>query len=480
MGGKTETYEETLAHVNANSRPGDLKITDMRFAQLEGAPYPCILMKLYTNQGITGFGEVRDMASKTYALILKGRLLGENPCNIDMLFRRIKQFGGQGRQGGGVSAVEIALWDIAGKAYGIPVYQMLGGKFRDKMRIYCDTDVDITEDRSAGQAMGEALKKRLEKGYTILKMDLGINLLMDIPGALCAPLGVLERQRELARRSRKLYPTPWEPNAAEERLKVRNTKDIDKLMEIFKARNDSMYFMPKHPFTGIQITDKGLDYLEAYVHEVRGVIGYEVPLALDHFGHIGADEIIKLAGRLEKYNIAWMEDPISVQYPEQWRKLTSSTSIPICTGENIYLAENFEPLLNVGGITVAHPDPLTAGGIFETKKIGDLAERYGVNMALHQAASPIHAMAAAHIGVATQNCWACEFHANDVPWWDDIVLHKMNKPLVNNGFIDVPDLPGLGIEELNDDVIAEHASSWDPELWAPTDEWNFEFASDGF
>jgi len=477
---KAAQYDEVLAHVNTNSRPSDLKITDMRFALLEGAPYPCIMMKLYTNQGITGFGEVRDMASKTYALILKGRLLGENPCNIDMLFRRIMQFGGQGRQGGGVSAVEIALWDIAGKAYNIPVYQMLGGKFRDKMRIYCDTDADMSEDRTAGEAMGQALKKRLEKGYTILKMDLGINLLRDIPDTMTAPLGYFEEQRRLSQISRKLYPTPWETDAVKERKKMRATKDINKQMEIFAARNKAMNYTPKHPFTGIQLTEKGLDYLEKYVADVRAIIGYDVPLALDHFGPIGADEIIRLARRIEKYNIAWMEDPVSVQYPEQWRKIVMSTNIPICTGENIYLAENFEPLLNAEGITIAHPDPLTAGGILESKKIGDLAQRHGVRMALHQAATPIHAMAAAHIGVATENCWACEFHANDVPWWDDLIISKMPKPLVNHGFIDVPDLPGLGIDDLNDEVIKENISALDPGLWEPTDEWNFEFSSDGF
>ena len=145
-------YEETLQYVNTCSKPSELRITDMRFANLAGAPYPCEILKLYTNQGIVGFGEVRDMASKTYALMLKGRILGENPCNIDKIFRRIKQFGFHGRQGGGVSGIEIALWDLAGKAYGIPVYNMLGCKFRDKMRIYCDTDADMTEDRTEGEA----------------------------------------------------------------------------------------------------------------------------------------------------------------------------------------------------------------------------------------------------------------------------------------------------------------------------------------
>ena len=85
---------------------------------------------------------MRDASSKTYALMLKSRILGENPCNVDRIFRKIKQFGGPSRQGGGVSGIEIALWDLAGKAYGVPMYQLLGGKFRDKVRVYCDTDVD--------------------------------------------------------------------------------------------------------------------------------------------------------------------------------------------------------------------------------------------------------------------------------------------------------------------------------------------------
>ena len=129
-------------NIRTASRPSELRITDMRVAEIVGAPFTSALLKIYTNQGIVGLGEVRDGASATFALMLKSRLLGENPCDVDRLFRRIKQFGGHGRQGGGVSAVEIALWDLAGKAYGVPIYQMLGGKFRDKVRIYCDTDAE--------------------------------------------------------------------------------------------------------------------------------------------------------------------------------------------------------------------------------------------------------------------------------------------------------------------------------------------------
>ena len=176
--------------------PAALKITDMRFADIDGAPKRCTLLKLYTNQGLVGYGEVRDASSKTYALMLKSRILGENPCNVDKIFRKIKQFGGHSRQGGGVSGIEIALWDLAGKAYGVPLYQLLGGRFRDEIRVYCDTDADGKDN--SGHAMGLALKKRLDLGFTFLKLDLGIGLLMDEPGALCAPLGLLDEMKRYA------------------------------------------------------------------------------------------------------------------------------------------------------------------------------------------------------------------------------------------------------------------------------------------
>src|SRR5207247_4544346 len=125
--------------VNTRSRPSDLKITDLRVAVVARAPMTCPIIRIDTNQGIYGLVEVRDGASKTYALFLKSRLLGENPCNIDKIFRKIKQFGFHARHGGGVCGVEIALWDLAGKAYNVPIYQMLGGRFRDRIRFYADT-----------------------------------------------------------------------------------------------------------------------------------------------------------------------------------------------------------------------------------------------------------------------------------------------------------------------------------------------------
>ena len=448
---RAENYEQTLAHVNTNSKPTDLKITDMRFVDIVGAPMHCTLLRIETNQGITGYGEVRDGASKLYAQMLKRFLIGENPCNIDKIFRRIKQFGGQSRQAGGVCGVELALWDIAGKAYGIPVYQMLGGKFRDKVRMYCDTDVD---GKDTGLNMGDALKKRVEKhGYTMLKMDLGINQLWDVEGGLCAPVGFLEQYGYTAKMAREAKARG---DKAAARWWANRNYDVNNIA---------------HPFTGIHITKKGFDYLENYVKEVRSVIGYEIPLSIDHFGHIGVEDCIKLANRLENYNMCWLEDMIPWQLTDQYVRLHNASTTPIATGEDIYLLENFKPLLDNRAVSIIHPDILSSGGIYETKKIGDYAEECGVAMALHMAETPVACLAAVHVAAATNNFLGLEFHSNDVDWWSDMVKDT-EKPKIVDGFMAVPEKPGIGIDELDDEVLAEHIHPEIPGLWESTDEWN--------
>ncbi len=436
--------------------PLTLKITDMRFADLDGAPKRCTLMKLYTNQGIVGYGEVRDASSKTYALMLKSRILGENPCEVDRIFHKIKQFGGPSRQGGGVSGVEIALWDLAGKAYGVPLYQMLGGRYRDRIRVYCDTDADGRDN--SGHAMGLALKKRMEMGFTMLKMDLGIGLLINEPGTLCAPLGFMDDMVHYA------------PHI----LHVQGgsvTQNMVSQKKSFDIVNTA------HPFTGIHITEKGLDYLEEYVKEVRAVVGYEIPIAIDHFGHVGVEDCIRFAKRMEKYNLAWIEDMIPWIYPDQIKRLHDATCVPVCTGEDLYLKETFEPLIKNHCVSVIHPDILTCGGAMELKKIADMADENGVAVAIHMAESPIACMAAVHTAAAMHNLLAMEIHSVDIPWWQDLA-EGYEKPLIKDGFINVPNGPGLGITSLNEDLIEKHLNRDIPEIWAPTTQWDKEFSND--
>lgn len=453
--GKSDVYEAALNRVKTYSAPSDLKITDIRTASICGAPFECTLIKVITNQDIVGYGEVRDFASKTYVLMLKSRLLYENPCNIEKNFKRIKQFGGNARQGGGVSGIKVALWDIAGKAYGIPIYQMLGGKFRDRVRLYCDTDIYGKND---GKTMGEALKHRLERGFTFLKMDLGINLLLDKPGTLNAPLGVLDEMR----RNPDMPKFKRGGADMDSRLRERQIYDLYNII---------------HPLTGIHVTEKGLDILEEYVSEVRSIIGYEVPLAVDHFGHIGVEDGIRLLQRMERYNLIWAEDMVPWYLTKQYVRLARCSTVPICTGEDIYLKEGFKPLLEAGGVSVVHPDVLSCGGILETKKIGDMAQEYGVAMAVHNAETPVACMAAVHAIAATENFLALEHHAADIEWWEKIVLGPA-KPIVKDGFIQVPELPGLGIEALNDELIAQHIDPRRPGLWEDTGQWDTEWSHD--
>ncbi|HZT28403.1 MAG TPA: mandelate racemase/muconate lactonizing enzyme family protein [Bryobacteraceae bacterium] len=417
------TLERGLAYVRTDSRPSDLKITDLRIALVGRSPMACPILRIDTNQGISGLGEVRDGASKTYALLLKSRLLGENPCNIDRIFRKIKQFGFHGRQGGGVSGVEMALWDLAGQAYQVPVYQMLGGRFRDKIRIYADT-----AESHDPKVYGERMKKRVEQGFTFLKMDLGMDLVAGLPGTVSRPLGLSPRE----------------------------------------------VWTVEHMFTGMELTDKGIALMCDYVAQIREIVGMDIPLAADHFGHIGVNSCIRLGKGLTKYNMAWLEDMIPWQRTELLKKITDEIDIPTATGEDIYLKEPFVELCRNHAVDIIQPDLATAGGILETKKIGDAAQEFGVPMAMHFAGTPVSCMANVHCAAATENFLILENHSVDVPWWSDLV-EGVEKPIIQRGFIPVPEKPGLGIT-LNEEAVKQHLA--EPGYFEPTPEWDKERSQD--
>jgi len=419
-----EPLEAYPKSVNTNSSPSALKITDLRVATVvKPGPSPCSIIRLDTNQGAYGLGEVRDGASATYALFLKSRVVGENPLQLDKIFRKIKQFGGHARQGGGVCAVETALWDIAGKVYNAPVYAMVGGgKFRDKIRVYADT----TESKDP-KVYAQRMKERKEiMGLTWLKMDLGIGMVSDTPGTVTGPLGLSQ----------------WEQNNLE------------------------------HPFIANEVTNKGIAMLSEYVAAVREAVGMEIPLAMDHLGHLGVKSIIRLGQAYEKFNLSWLEDVIPWQYTDLLKEISDQSPTPILTGEDIYLKEPFRVLCERHAVSKIHPDLATSGGILETHKIGDMAEEFGIPMAMHFAGTPVGCMANVHCAAATQNFLALENHSLDVPWWSSMVQEYAKSPIVNHGWIEVPNRPGLGVT-LNDDVVRQHLAPGTA-YFAPTPEWDNE------
>jgi len=428
MGASIEdTVAYTTQQVKRTSSPSELKITDMRYAGR--------IIKIYTNQGIYGLGEVRDGGDVRYALMLKSRILGLNPCNVEMIFKIIRQFGGHGRQGGGVCAVEMALWDICGKVWNVPAWQLLGGRYRDKIRLYADTP-----DGGGPEGLAAAIKNRVEvQGFTWLKMDLGIHLIANSP-----------------------------------KTGIVNSKFWNGATGQYNLDDYMGYGWREHPFTEVQITEEGLESLAAIVERIRNIVGYEIPLCADHFGHFDVNNSIRLGKALEKYRMAWLEDMVPWKYFDQLKTIKDAIETPIATGEDIYcLKGGFKDLIDARCVDIIHPDLATSGGLLETKRIGDYAQDAGIAMAMHQAGTPVCFMANVHCAAATENFLALEHHAVDNPWWESMVKTTGKQPLITKGFGNVPlDSPGLGIE-LNDDVIKEHyLPKNDKSFFEPTPEWD--------
>ena len=426
---------QSTQKVSRFSAPSDLKITDIRYATTTVLGRTSIL-RIDTNQGIYGLGEVRDGADERYALMLKSRILGLNPCNVEQIFKAIKQFGGPSRQAGGVCGVEMALWDICGKAYNVPAWQLLGGRYREKIRLYADTP-----EAASPEAQKKLMDYRInDQGYTWLKMDLSIAELKGIPGAL-------------------VNDKFWK-------------NDKGDLAQWGDQRNFQSYGNTLHPFTQIQITDKGLDELAKLVDNVRGMLGYEIPLATDHFGHFDLNNGIRLGKAMEKYRLAWMEDIVSWELTDQWKMMSDALETPMLTGEDIYLLKNFKPLIDAHAVDIIHPDLASSGGLLETKRIGDYAEEHGIAMAMHQAGTPVSFMAGVHCAAATQNFLALEHHSIDLPWWESLVKTTDGRPLITKGYANLPlTAPGLGIE-LNEEVVKQHLHPSDKSYFAPTTQWD--------
>lgn len=429
-----DTVAHTTSRVNRNSAPSDLKITDLRYCVTRVMGRTAII-RIDTNQGIYGLGEVRDGADERYALFLKSRIIGENPCNVEKIFRMIRQFGGDSRQAGGVCAVEMALWDICGKAYNVPAWQLLGGLYRDKVRLYADTP-----EASSVEEQKKLIQYRIqEQGYTWLKMDVSIGELRGKTGTTVNSKFWENDQGRLAQ---------WGDN------------------------NYMAYANRMHPFTQIQITDKGLEELAQIVEHVRGMVGYDIPISTDHYGHFDLNNGIRLGKALEKYRLAWLEDVVPWQYTEQWKAITDAIETPTITGEDIYLLNNFKDLIHNRAVDLIHPDLSSSGGLLETKRIGDYAQEFGIGMAMHQAGTPVSFMANVHCAAATENFLSLEHHSVDVPWWEDLVKTTDGRKLIEKGYATVPlTAPGLGIE-LNDEVVKEHLIEKDKSYFEPTPQWD--------
>ena len=432
-----DTLAESTQKVQRSSKPSDLKITDMRYTVIEGRRP---IVRIDTNQGIYGLGEVRDGSDWRYAMILKSRLLGKNPCNVESLFRLLKQFGGQARLGGGVSGVEMALWDLTGKAYGVPVWQLLGGRYRDRIRMYAYVPRHDGLNMDVEKFKADIRHRVVDQGYTMLKTYPSLSWIWNIPDTTVGG---------------RFWNTP-------------------------EYTNSYAPFRIKQPFTQIQITDKGLDELAKYVELVRNAVGWDIPIGADGLGNYDVNNAIRVGKALEPYRLAFLEDVFTMEMIDHWKALTDAITTPTLHGEDIFGKEIFVKFIDAHAIDIVHPDLASSGGILETKLIGDYAEVNAMPTLLHFAGTPVSFMANVHCAAATNGVLALEMPSGSVdsPWWETMVRTVDGKKLYEKGFANVPlDSPGLGIE-LNDEVLKQHLQDPKGGYFLPTPEWDASNSND--
>ncbi len=395
-----------------------MKITDLKCTVLGNNP----VIRITTDEGISGLAEVE--ASKHYLkphiLFYKQHIVGEDPTNVERVMLKIRRLGSFKPWGSSVSAIEMALWDIAGKAAGLPVYKLLGGKIRDKVRVY-NGAVRFPMGGNSPEAYAANMEKMkaAPEGFTIIKQGIAFHSGM-----------------------------PHE------------------VPDFFYGE------MQKGAFgTGRgPMTERGLKHTIACVEAMKSVLGDEVGLALDCGPGLTVPDAIRLAKAVEPLNVMWLEDMITGDYvpyvlADLYREVTRSTSTPIHTGEQIYLRQNFKDLIEKRAVNIIGPDPCDIGGIAELKWVAEFADLHGILMAPHGTGDGLIGLAALVQMSATlpQNYIAFEYPVGNPKWWYDIVEGLPN-PIVEEGFITVWDSPGMGVD-LNEEATRQYLPEGDEDFF---------------
>jgi L-alanine-DL-glutamate epimerase-like enolase superfamily enzyme len=376
-----------------------MKITAVKTAATLGHGMH-LWVKVETDQGITGVGECVHGGAQAIAIIheLRPKLIGRDPFAIDAIFedlRRRHVFDG-GFAGALITAltgIEIALWDLKGKALNTPIYELLGGKFRDKIRVYADCQVEPSMDFAAIKQVVDGV---LERGFTALKIDVDI-------GAY--------------------------------------TGD--------KRRGGGV---PKDPFN-YTADEWEHERMLQLVEMVTSAAGKDVAVAADVHTRLDVTSAIRLARDLEQFHLLWLEEPVPPENIDAMREVKRSTSTPICAGENLYLRHGFRDLIMEQAVDIIMPDIPKCGGLSECRKIANLAEMYYMPFAPHNVSSPIGTMASAHVCASVPNFLVLEFHWLHRDYWTTITAE--GEDIIKDGYIALSDRPGIGVE-LNEAVAREH------------------------
>ena len=379
-----------------------MKITDVRCAIIGDHP----VIRITTDEGIDGIGGAESPRNQPFFKpqieYYRDMILGLDPTDVERVLLHIRRVGAFKPWGSGVSAIEIALWDIAGKAAGVPIYKLLGGKIRDRIRVY-NGNIRTPFEGYQPEDFAKNMKwmKDLPQNFSIIKQGIafhGSPMVKDMPD---------------------FYYGDYVPK-------------------------------PMYPNRGL-MTEKGFNLTVDCVIAIKEVLGDEVGLALDCGPGMAVSDTLKLAQALEPYNLMWMEDTITGDYtpyvhPDFFLQVTPYTSTPIHTGEQVYLRHGFKELIEKHAVDVIGPDPMDVGGIAELKWIAEFADLHGIQMAPHGTVDGLIGLAA-HVQVGAtlpDNFIAFELPNGKPDWWYDI-LEGMDNLVVEDSHIAVNDTPGLGI-----------------------------------
>ncbi len=370
-----------------------MKITDVKATTLKGYKQ-WNYVQIETDEGLTGLGEAHPGDGVVDIVLnqLKPMLVGKDPRNVEPLYNRMIN-AAKNRSGialAAIGGVETALWDVTGKSMRVPVYRLLGGKYRERLRLYADVGRGKT---NTPEAWAERAREGVADGYQAIKFD--------IDGSA----------NEL-----------------------------------------------RHDTVNRELSTAELEKMTALVAAVREAVGNEIDVCIDCHCVYSVHSAIRLAERLEPFNLMFLEDPVPNENIEAMAKVTASTSIPICTGEFLYRRDGFRELIHEQACDMLHVDVAGTGGLLEAKKIADLADLYYMPFAAHNITSPVGMTAAAHVCAAVRNFFIMElpYHADQVQWrWD---LVSSDEPLIQDNVFVLPEKPGLGIE-LNEVVAREHLIS---------------------
>jgi L-alanine-DL-glutamate epimerase-like enolase superfamily enzyme len=385
------------------------------------ANFDWTIVKVETDENITGYGEAFLGPGVTAVIAEFGTILeGADPTSIDRILRRMRGSSVHASPGlafHAINGIESALLDLVGKRYGLPVWQILGGKYRDEVTIYADCHAGealesispLLVPRVPHWMRGQAADAK--KGLVSLKHH-G----WDASGeGHLTPEAYGKRACEMAQRGFRIVkfdvdvPTPYETDEYNRGL--------------------------SHP---------EIEHMAALVGAARQAVGSEVGLAIDCHWNYSVQAAIELARALEKYNLLWLEDPVPPENIRAIGEVQRNTRAPIATGENHYFRLDFDRLITEAGLRVLAPD-VQKVGLWEGRKIADLADMHYVNLTWHNISGPLGTMAGVHLAAAVPNLVALEWHAASVPFFDELVK-SAKAPMIQRGKIRVPDAPGLGIE----------------------------------